>query len=216
MALYKPANTFEGVCAKLRSAIGTAMRTQEQQQFNADTPEHEQNWTDRVYGGRGRGSRDLGSRDFRNFRGNSQGNGFRGGRARGRYNSSAIRQKKCYVCGKIGCWSTKHPIDTRKKAYDKFNQSATRKHLEPSVAYYQSFLSEFEGIEGLTDDVDDEMNETEQLLMDIELGDNKYDFDTYITKLREVNGLATVAILNDHSVFYSITKSNIFYIPTRL
>ena len=43
MALYKPANTFEGVCAKLRSAIGTAMRTQEQQQFNANTPEHEQN-----------------------------------------------------------------------------------------------------------------------------------------------------------------------------
>jgi hypothetical protein len=43
MALYKPANTFEGVCAELRSAIGTAMRTQEQQQFNADTPEHEQN-----------------------------------------------------------------------------------------------------------------------------------------------------------------------------
>jgi hypothetical protein len=59
------------------------------------------------------------------------------------------------------------------------------------------------------------MNETEQLLMDIELGDNKYDFDTYITELGEVNGLATVAILNDHSVFYSITKSNIFYIPTR-
>ena len=45
MALYKPASTFEGVCAKLRSAIGTAMRTQEyqEQQFHADTPEHEQN-----------------------------------------------------------------------------------------------------------------------------------------------------------------------------
>ena len=51
--------------------------------------------------------------------------------------------------------------------------------------------------------------------MDIELGDNKYDFDTYITKLGEVNGPATVAILNDHSVFHSITKSNIFHIPTR-
>ena len=30
LALYKPANTFEGVCAELRSAVGTAVRAREQ------------------------------------------------------------------------------------------------------------------------------------------------------------------------------------------
>jgi hypothetical protein len=33
-ALYKPANTFEGVCAELRSAVGTAVRARETQQYN--------------------------------------------------------------------------------------------------------------------------------------------------------------------------------------
>ena len=59
------------------------------------------------------------------------------------------------------------------------------------------------------------MNEIEQLLIDIELSNNKYNFNTYIIKLREVNRLAIVAILNDYSVFYLITKSNIFYMPTK-
>ena len=38
LALYKPADTFEGVCAELRSAVGTAMRTQESQQFYTENP----------------------------------------------------------------------------------------------------------------------------------------------------------------------------------
>ena len=79
------------------------------------------------------------------------------------------------MCGKIGCWSTKHPPDKREQAYDKFSQHATRNYHKPSIAYYQSFLSKFEGIEGLTNDVDYKLSETEQLLM--ELGDKEYNFD---------------------------------------
>jgi hypothetical protein len=57
LALYKPANTFEGVCAELRSAIGTAMRSRNPtSSFNTqdDDNEYSQHWTDRTYGGRGR------------------------------------------------------------------------------------------------------------------------------------------------------------------
>ena len=36
------------------------------------------------------------------------------------------------------------------------------------VAYYQSFLSQFEGVKGLTDDG---LSETEQLLTDMEIED---------------------------------------------
>ena len=50
------------------------------------------------------------------------------------------------------------------------------------------------------------------MLIEIEVGENEefYDFDNYITKLGEVNRLETVVILNDYSVFYSLTKTNVF------
>jgi hypothetical protein len=37
-----------------------------------------------------------------------------------------------------------------------------------------------------------------------------YNFDNYITKLREINRLKTIAILNNYSVFYFLIKTNIF------
>jgi hypothetical protein len=40
-----------------------------------------------------------------------------------------------------------------------------------------------------------------------------YDFDNYVTKLEEINRPKTVAILNNYSVFYSLTKTNIFNLP---
>jgi len=82
LALYKPSPTFEGICAELRSAIGTAMRSREakssfttQLDVDDDKYEYGQYWTDRTYGG-------------------SQ-----------RYGGN---QRTCHVCDKPGCWSTKH------------------------------------------------------------------------------------------------------------
>jgi hypothetical protein len=37
-----------------------------------------------------------------------------------------------------------------------------------------------------------------------------YDFDNYVTELKEINKLETIAILNNYSVFHSLTKTNIF------
>jgi hypothetical protein len=37
-----------------------------------------------------------------------------------------------------------------------------------------------------------------------------YDFDNYVTELREINRPETVAILNNYSVFYSFTKTDVF------
>ena len=128
LALYKPANTFEGVCAELRSAIGTAVRSRESTSaFHAQTSadeyadEHEysQHWTDRTYGGRGR------SRGQSTYRGHRAGNTYRrGGHQRSYQGDQAFRQKKCYVCDQPGCWSTKHTTEERQKAYQKFRQQA--------------------------------------------------------------------------------------------
>ena len=51
--------------------------------------------------------------------------------------------------------------------------------------------------------------------MEMEVGGNEdfYDFDNYITELGEVNGPETVVILNDHSVFHSLTKIDVFKLP---
>src|SRR3982074_1962442 len=122
LALCKPANTFEGVCAELRSAIGTAVRSRDP----TSAFEYDHNWTDRTYGGHGRRyDRGYGQRGgSRGYRGSNQRNqereNFRSRRC-GKYGES--RQKKCYVCGQMGCWSKlrlekEHPqISTKFRQY---------------------------------------------------------------------------------------------------
>jgi hypothetical protein len=53
------------------------------------------------------------------------------------------------------------------------------------------------------------------MLVDIQLSENNefYDLDTYMTKLGEINRPETIAILSDHSAFYSLTKTDIFRTP---
>ena len=79
------------------------------------------------------------------------------------------------------------------------------------MAYYQSFLSRYEGFE----DLDGDMTETEQLLAEIELDDEEQK-EAYLTYFGEVNGPETVAILNDHSVLYVLTKDDMFSMPQTL
>jgi hypothetical protein len=185
LALYKPASTFEGVCAELRSAIGTAIRSRDP----TSAFEYDHNWTDRTYGGRGR-RYDQGYGQRGGFRGGSRGyrasnqrnqerENFRGSY---REKHGESRQKKCYVCGQTGCWSSKHPIE-RQQAYNKFRQYAqyTTDH-EITPQFYQSFLAQFEGVEGISDN--DSTGDVEQCLMEMEI-----DTENYLTDLGEVNGI---------------------------
>jgi len=187
------------VCAQLRSSVGTALRSREVQQFNAqlqptsiDPPDqYDHNWTDRTYGGRGRQY----GRGY-NQRPRGKGGGPRGGSFR------SNRQKKCYVCEKPNCWSTRHSLDERKEAYNKFRQSARNVgNREATAAYFQSFLVQYEGVE----DLEGEVNEAEQLLMDMEIED--YSPDQYFTEYGEVDGTQIVAVLNDQSTLHSISPS---------
>ena len=79
------------------------------------------------------------------------------------------------------------------------------------MAYYQSFLSRYEGFE----DLDGDMTETEQLLAEIELN-NEEQNEAYLTYFGEVNGPEIVTILNDHSVLYVLTKDDMFSMPQTL
>jgi len=141
LALYNPADTYEGVCAQLRSAVGTAEREKEaSQQFTTENDSHdnldEQYWVDRKYNGNGRGHRGYGG-SRGGFRpsgaaqdhnqggygrgGYSRGNSFQQGRG-GRQGGFRPSQKKCYVCGNPGCWSTKHPKQDQQTTYNRYRQ----------------------------------------------------------------------------------------------
>ena len=100
-----------------------------------------QHWTDRTYGGQGRYSNRTTSQGHGqttnrgNFRGNNR------IRLKDQENGTqSDSSKKCYVCGKTGCWSTNHTADKRKKAYDQYLVENTEQDDE-----YQQFLEEFEG-----------------------------------------------------------------------
>jgi hypothetical protein len=66
-----------------------------------------------------------------------------------------------------------------------------------TLLYFQSFLAQFEGVEGIPDNItddddDNDKKETEQCLMEIES-----ETENYLTELGEINGAQIVAILND-------------------
>jgi hypothetical protein len=145
--LFRPAPTFEGVYAELRSAIGQAVREREfkepatftQGEDNVDP--QAQYWTDCMYGGRGRFSSRTNLR-----RGGFQNRGSFRGNSRFSWNPGN-RQKRCFVCGQLGCWSTKHPEEERKRSYEQFSTEN-----EATEEEYQQFLQEFEGVSDNQDD----------------------------------------------------------------
>jgi hypothetical protein len=223
LALFQPGKTYEAVCAQLQAAVGTAMRNQEnqqqfaagtvgqrlQQQFTVDHDQNDQNneayWTDRTYGGQGnyRGRSYQGNSRGNSYKGGSGGRtGFRGGLG-SRGSRDGSRDKRCYICKKPGCWSTKHTPEKRRRAYDTFKQHS--QYTNASREHYQSFLAHYEGLESLT-----ETDEDEQLITEWENSEQWLDFDTFTTELGEVDGRETIEILANQAVFHAVTKTDIF------
>jgi hypothetical protein len=148
--LMKPAASFESVASDLRSAVGIHMRCKREvsKQYNtayddyyeADDTGYDQYWVDRRYEGgrpRGRGGFRGGSRD-----------GFRGG-SRGSYDNNGHRNnntnKKCFVCGKPGCWSTKHPLSERRPRQNHWRRFM-QEHGQNDTDF-ASFLIDYEGVD---------------------------------------------------------------------
>jgi hypothetical protein len=218
LALFQPALTFEGVCAQLQNAINTVSKSanstgpSSQYALDGSNNSHSQHWTDRVYGNNRTGSK-FQDRSYGQNRGNTD-------RKYNQYNRGTRRfnyQKKCYICTKPGCWSTKHPLEERKQAYERFRQKApSTQHYQDTpitITTYYTFLAEFEGVEGFQDD---EVDEIDQLMADTTVQDspemrgtfenNDLDFDQFTTELGEVHGSDTLAILQDQSTCHALTK----------
>ena len=197
-ATFKPADTFAGVCADLQSSLGTAMEIDENNKMTFTTQypddgggEDDHFWTDRTYRGRdrGRGSHRL----FRgNSRGNSRSNTPRGG------NGTGFKQKQCYVCGKIKCWSTKHSVDERRQAFNRFREH-NMAEVDDEAEQYNIFLARCEGVE-----VVDEAEEVAEDFTNLEISEQ------YMTELGTVDALRTISVLSDHSTYHAFTRLDPF------
>jgi hypothetical protein len=98
-ACLKPSPTLEGVCSDLRSSIIAYKRIHESK------PSNQAFYTDRKYR--------TGPRPQNRF--DRQNNRHQG-------KSSNNFKKRCLMCKKEGCWSTKHPEKERKEAMNKLNR----------------------------------------------------------------------------------------------
>ena len=214
--MYNPASTYDGVCAQLRSSMATAMRSRERSRRLAqlyaeddDSQYNEQYWTDRTYGGRGRQRSTLRSHQ-------PPREPYRRSSSREPYRSSTPRPypKKCYICGKPGCWSTKHPMEERRRGQESYRQYTQAAGQLPTPERFYAFLAQYEGVEGY-DDVPGSSNTREgdpQLLSEPAYDDSELE-QHFSTSYGQVNGEETVSILNEQAAYHAITKVDVFEHP---
>ncbi|KAF1828306.1 hypothetical protein BDW02DRAFT_652134 [Decorospora gaudefroyi] len=186
------------VASELRNAVGTWMRCHPTHQFNSfDDQQDHAFYTNRRYN-RSDNSRQDGYRPHR-FGGSAQ-----QGSPHDRPNypdrrplRTPTHSKKCFVCGKQGCWSTRHSIEERRASQRRFRTYAQTRDVNPD---YAVFLAEFEGID-LKDDTSSE-------------DDTTNDLDTFYTGQHEqfftsscgdVNGQTITTNLNNTAMTHAIT-----------
>jgi hypothetical protein len=160
--LVRPAATFEAVASELRSAIGIWSRCHPTQQYVSYSPPSPNSdhafYTDRRYNRNTRYDRDEGSRNLhpRRNRFNSDQQG--GNHHRQDRSNRTPQNKKCFVCGKTGCWSTRHSVEERAQSRRRF-QTYAQNHDNVDSDYHV-FLASYEGIDdGSNDSLSEDSDE---------------------------------------------------------
>jgi hypothetical protein len=141
--MRKPATRFEDLASELRSAVGIWQRSHLrqlnlQETYFADNNLSDQYYVDRRYNG---GYNAVG-RGYSNFR---RGDGSFKGRYKSGYSGrgdSYSNRKKCFVCEKPDCWSTRHNYEkrlNRRRKWRIFTQS------DGTNDDFNVFLQKYEG-----------------------------------------------------------------------
>lgn len=182
-ALYNVAPTYSGLRDSLRSAI-TVSDIAQASQFTQSTEREEQYWTERRYNGRGSSHRQ--SRPPR-----------------------TPASKKCFICDKTECWSTKHTPEERRKAYERF--STSRYTRDRSQTAYAQFLTWYEGGDDTQDTKEDGIR---QFFQDNdaesdEQENNNHEEQLYTNFFVEPSDACKVAtLLADESTRHALTKED--------
>ncbi|KAF1935267.1 hypothetical protein EJ02DRAFT_507147 [Clathrospora elynae] len=136
MALYKPPLECEALFGDLQSSIKNSLAMTVSVNFTKADPE-DQYYLDRRYSntspGRLRGGRDGSNRGRGGFQQRSESNP-----------QTTRSDKKCYICGKTGCWSTNHTLEERRRSKAQYiaHCEITGEQME-----YAVFLVAYEGEE---------------------------------------------------------------------
>lgn len=194
LVAMKPASTFESVVAELRDAIGVHMRFEKAslQQYNTDESEGPyQYWVDRRYEG-GRPSRG-------GFTPNQRGGRSRDDGTRNPFN----KIKKCFVCGKQGCWSTKHPIAERQPKKNQWRRYMQAQGREGDG--FASFLIDFEGVD--TGELEEEQEYEAWVAMENAEASTPQ-MESFVTEYGPVDGTKITNLLNNQATMHAITEAN--------
>ncbi|KAF7578000.1 hypothetical protein PtrM4_022400 [Pyrenophora tritici-repentis] len=209
--LIRPASTFEAVASELRNAVGNWTRCHPRSQFNCEEsdPSEDAFYTNRRYNRNDSGQRDK----PRNYSAQGQGEGSRnynrGGSRfqrslpRSQYNDDTQRRnnRKCYVCSKPGCWSTRHSREERKEAQQRFRTYVQTRNVDID---YEAFLAQFEGIDLNDDDDNGGTDEELDAFFNNDQFDTKHQFLT--ATCGAVDGGTMVRNLNNAAALHAITK----------
>ena len=169
--LVHPPPTFEGLVAHLRDTIYTHHRMGNHPRFQtSNTPAA--HLTDRMYNNNRDRSKSRNRDDQRRSNSSSMTRSTSRGQGGNFRRNQPQDDKKCYVCAKPGCWSTNHPADEQRKAFDKFKTNRYFiEHPEQATRdRYLSFLVDFEGLQGAILDLED--NDLDRYLAATHLSDS--------------------------------------------
>ncbi|KAK1992527.1 hypothetical protein LX36DRAFT_617431, partial [Colletotrichum falcatum] len=190
VALLNPPTTFNALCAQLRGGVGNMMSIRDRKsQFIGEDPDDpgDQYWVDRKYNGQR--NRRL------QVRWNNQGATRDNPQER-----SIFTTKKCFVCGKPGCWSNKHPGHERQKSFQRYKSQ----YFTETSPGFEQFLAEYEGDHGL-DGKDDDNNNT---------AEGHFEDDIFFTSTafygkNVINGREVFTQLRNQATYHALTKEDL-------
>lgn len=195
LACYKPAPTFEALCADIRASIATEERLKNVTSTSATfktfpstpiEPHDYQLYTDRRYkGSKLRHKLDKSSKL-----------------------SSSGFTKRCFICKKEGCWSTRHTKMERDKAHNEFRERLVANGKPSGFQRIQQYITECEGIDAATEDPDI----WDTLIMNLDFDEDENEIEIYpldeqfFTSYGNISGYKSLGILNDQSVRHALAQ----------
>ncbi|TQS36268.1 hypothetical protein Golomagni_03287 [Golovinomyces magnicellulatus] len=129
-ACFRSSSTLESFCADIRASIGTATRIAAKQKssYMSQDVQNPVFYTDRRYHGGHRHQQS--NKPFSSYGNKNCVNGY---------------VKRCFVCKKSGCWSSKHCEQERSKAGKDFRSRMRDRGTPFSNIKTRQYITEFEG-----------------------------------------------------------------------
>jgi hypothetical protein len=176
IAFYKPARVCEKLFADFRSVIEVVFNRSSGPKFYALENAARMDYVDRIYTSNKPSQQQPKARFGRAGRSNYQDR-----------TSNDKWKKKCFVCQKEGCWSTKHTPEKRKRSQ---TQYISQCHIQGiDFGSYATFLAGFEDVKLFSNDPESE---------------NSYE------KLDDYDTIISVSYLMNQIFLYKITSSNAY------